>query len=55
MAFWQVEKKGLMVKNVASSTCSDYKVKDVRAGQDVMYVMPYLRFSMEREAGVAQM
>lgn len=42
------------MEDVASSTCSDYKAKGARAGQDVMYVMPYLHFSMEREAGVAQ-
>jgi len=51
-AFWQVEKEGLMVENVANSMYFDYKVKD--AGQDVMDVMPYLHFSMEREVvGVA--
>lgn len=53
MAFWQVEKEGLMGEDVANSTYFDYKVKD--ADQDIMDVMPYLHFSMEREAvGVAQ-
>lgn len=54
MAFWQVEEKGLLVEDVASSMYFDHKAKD--AGQDVMRVMPYLHSSMEREAvGVAQM
>lgn len=54
MAFWQVEKKGLTMEDVASSAHSD-KVKAARAGQDVMPVMPYLHFSMERGvAGVAE-
>jgi len=54
MVFWQVEKEGWMVVDVANNMYFDYKVKD--AGQDVMHVMPYLHFSMDRKAvGVAQM